>query len=243
MKNWMITIAMAALSVFAVGAHASDVQLDKAPIDLRDQASLQRGAQTFVNYCLSCHSAQFMRFNRMGEDLGISEEELRANMMFGTDKVGDTMTVAMPDKDSVVWFGSPPPDLSVIARARGADWLYTYMRTFYIDEKKPMGVNNLAFPDVGMPHVLWELQGLQKPVYRTTDDGYEVIESLELVKPGTMTPAEYDQASADLVNFLVYMGEPVQLKRQALGIKVLIFLAIFFVIAYLLKKEYWKDVH
>jgi Cytochrome c1 len=242
MKKLVIAFVMAALPAFALAAGAG-VHLDKAPVNLRDQASLQRGAQMFVNYCLSCHSAQFMRFNRMGADLGISDEQLKANMMFGTDKVGDTMTIAMPAKDSKVWFGNPPPDLSVIARARGADWLYTYMRTFYIDEKKPMGVNNAVFPDVGMPHVLWELQGMQKPVYHTGEDGHTSISGYELVKAGTMTPAEYDAAVGDLVNFLVYMGEPVQLKRQELGIKVLIFLAFLFVLAYLLKKEYWKDIH
>lgn len=242
MKKLVIAFVMAALPALVLAAGAG-VHLDKAPIDLRDQASLQRGAQMFVNYCLSCHSAQYMRFNRLGADLGISEEQLKANMMFGTDKVGDTMTIAMSAKDSKGWFGNPPPDLSVIARARGADWLYTYMRTFYLDEKKPMGVNNLVFPDVGMPHVLWELQGLQKPVYRTGEDGHSTISGFEMVKPGTLTPAEYDAAVGDLVNFLVYMGEPVQLKRQELGVKVLIFLAFFFVLAYLLKKEYWKDVH
>lgn len=242
MKKLVIAFVMAALPAFALAAGAG-VHLDKAPVNLRDQASLQRGARMFVNYCLSCHSAQFMRFNRMGADLGISEEQLKANMMFGTDKVGDTMTIAMAAKDAKGWFGNPPPDLSVIARARGADWLYTYMRTFYIDEKKPMGVNNLVFPDVGMPHVLWELQGMQKPVYHTGEDGHATISGFEMVKPGTMTPAEYDAAVGDLVNFLVYMGEPVQLKRQELGVKVLTFLAFFFVLAYLLKKEYWKDVH
>jgi ubiquinol-cytochrome c reductase cytochrome c1 subunit len=183
----------------------------------------------------------------MGEDLGISDEQLKANMMFGTDKVGDTMTIAMPAKAAKGWFGNPPPDLSVIARARGADWLYTYLRTFYVDEKKPFGVNNTVFPDVGMPHVLWELQGMQKAVTHTTtaEDGtsHTAIVGYELVKPGTMTPAEYDAAVGDLVNFLVYMGEPTQLKRQELGVKVLIFLAFFFVLAYLLKKEYWKDIH
>ncbi|MFA5627930.1 MAG: cytochrome c1 [Thiohalomonadaceae bacterium] len=243
MKKLVISFLLAVMPVFVAAGHASELRLDKAPVNLRDQASLQRGAQMFVNYCLSCHSAKFMRYNRMGADLGISDEQLKANLMFGTDKVGDTMTVAMADEDSKAWFGNPPPDLSVIARARGADWLYAYMRTFYLDESKPMGVNNLAFPDVGMPHVLWKLQGLQKPVYRTNADGRNEIEGFEMVKPGTMEPAEYDAAVGDLVNFLVYMGEPMQLERQALGIKVLIFLTIFFVLAYLLKKEYWKDIH
>jgi len=246
MKKLVIAFVMAALPVLAQAA-GDGVHLDEAPVNLRDQASLQRGAQLFVNYCLSCHSAQFLRYNRMGEDLGISDEQLKANMMFGTDKVGDTMTIAMPPKAAKVWFGNPPPDLSVIARARGADWLYTYLRTFYVDEAKPFGVNNAVFPDVGMPHVLWELQGMQKAVMHTTttEDGtsHTAIVGYELVKPGTMAPAEYDAAVGDLVNFLVYMGEPTQLKRQELGVKVLIFLAFFFVLAYLLKKEYWKDIH
>lgn len=246
MKKLVIAFVLAALPAFALAAGAG-VHLDKAPVDLRDQASLQRGAQMFVNYCLSCHSAQYMRFNRMGADLGISDEQLKANLMFGTDKVGDTMTIAMAAKDAKGWFGNPPPDLSVIARARGANWLYTYMRTFYIDDKKPFGVNNAVFPDVGMPHVLWELQGMQKAVVTTTTaaDGtsHSSITGYELVKAGSMTPAEYDAAVGDLVNFLVYMGEPIAVKRQELGVKVLIFLAFFFVLAYLLKKEYWKDIH
>jgi len=216
MKKLIIAFVMATLPAFAMAS--GGVHLDKAPVNLHDQASLQRGAKVFVNYCLSCHSAQYMRYNRMGKDLGLTDEQVKNNLMFAGEKVGETMTIAMASTDAKTWFGNPPPDLSVISRARGADWLYTYLRTFHADEKRPFGVNNKVFPDVGMPHVLWQQQA-------------------------TMTESEYDSMVGDLVNFMVYMGEPVQLQRQALGIKVLIFLAFFFVLAYLLKKEYWKDIH
>jgi ubiquinol-cytochrome c reductase cytochrome c1 subunit len=230
----------------AVLAAGGDVHLDKADIDLSNQQSLQRGARLFVNYCLSCHSAQFQRYNRMGRDLGLTDEQVIENLMFASDKIGEQMTVAMKPDDGKAWFGAPPPDLSLIARSRGVDYLYTYMRTFYVDETRPFGVNNLTFPSVGMPNVLWELQGIQKPVYKTVEhDGEtkEVLDRLELVEPGTRTPAEFDQDIRDLVAFLSYVGEPAQLERKALGVKVIIFLLVFLVVAYLLKKEYWKDVH
>ena len=167
--------------------------------------------------------------------------------MLAGEKVGDTMTIAMPQTDAKRWFGNPPPDLSVIARARGTDYIYTYLKTFYVDENRPFGVNNAVFPDVGMPHVLWELEGMKKPVTKTEGDaeGNEktVISGYEIVKPGSMNEAEYDEAARDLTNFMVYMSEPVVLKRQQIGIWVLLFLAIFFVVAYALKKEYWKDIH
>jgi ubiquinol-cytochrome c reductase cytochrome c1 subunit len=188
-----------------------------------------------------------MRYNRMGKDLGLTDEQVTQNLMLAGDKIGDTMKVAMTAKDAMTAFGVVPPDLSVIARARGADFLYTYMRSFYADPARPFGVNNTVFPDVGMPHVLADLQGLQKPVYEVTkaEDGAEhkVFKGYELVQAGSMKPEEYDAAVADLVNFLVYVGEPAQLERQRMGWWVLGFLAIFFVVAYLLKKEYWKDVH
>ncbi|HEY0634400.1 MAG TPA: cytochrome c1 [Gammaproteobacteria bacterium] len=246
MKKLIIAFMFAALPGLSL-ASSGGVHLDHANVDVSDKASLQRGAKLFVNYCLSCHSAAFQRYNRMGQDLGLTDEQVEANLMFATEKVGDTMTIAMPAADAKAWFGNPPPDLSVIARARGADSLYTYLRSFYVDEKKPMGINNTVFPDVGMPHVLWELQGLQKPVYKTEVDheGHEtqVISGFELVTKGTMSPAEYDQAALDLTNFLVYIGEPAQLQRKSLGIWVLLFLGILFVVSYALKKEYWKDVH
>ena len=218
-----------------------------AKVDLSDRASLQRGARIFVNYCLSCHSASYMRFNRMVEDLGITEEVLKENLMFGTDKPGDTMTVAMRKEDARSYFGMIPPDLSVISRARGADWLYTFLMTFYLDPTRPFGVNNLQFKGVAMPHVLWELQGLQKAVTEkeTLPNGNAVerITHLELETEGQQTPEIYAQTVQDLVNFLVYLGEPVQLQRYTIGSWVILYLLVFLGIAYLLKKEYWKDVH
>lgn len=244
MKKYFIALLIAVLPAAGFAAGAGP-KLDKANIDLRDTASLQRGARLFVNYCLGCHSASFMRYSRIGRDLELSDEVLKSNLMFTTDKVGDVMETAMRAQDAKNWFGVAPPDLSVIARARGVDWLYTYLRGFYVDESRPFGVNNTVFPDVGMPHVLGELQGWQKPVYAEGqgEGATKVVERLELAKPGTMTPAEYDNAVRDLVNFLAYMGEPAKLERQRIGIWVMVFLAVFFVVAYLLKKEYWKDVH
>lgn len=247
MKKLIIAFMFAALPGLAV-ASSGGVHLDHANVDLSDKASLQRGAKLFVNYCLSCHSAAFQRYNRMGEDLGLTEDQVKGNLMFATEKVGNTMTIAMPAADAKVWFGNPPPDLSVMARARGADYIYTYLRSFYVDEKKAAtGANNTVFPDVGMPNVLWELQGLQKPVYKTEvgADGHEthVFAGFEAVTKGTMTSAEFDQAALDLTNFMVYIGEPAQLQRKSIGIWVLLFLGILFVVSYALKKEYWKDVH
>lgn len=209
--------------------------------DLSDQKSLQRGARIFVNYCLSCHAAAYMRYNRLGQDLGIPEDVLKANLMFGTDKPGETMTAAMRPEDATRWFGVPPPDLSVIARARGAAWLYTYFMTFYRDASRPTGVNNLAFKDVGMPHVLWELQGWQQPVDAGTTP--RAIEDLELVSPGSAGADGYRQAVSDLVNFLVYLGEPIKLKRHAIGAWVMVYLLVLLLVVYLMKLEYWKDVH
>ncbi len=242
MKKLIVAFVLAALPVLGMASGAGP-HLDKANIDLHDNASLQRGAKLFVNYCLSCHSAAYQRYNRMGKDIGLTDDQVKANLMLASDKVGDTMTIAMPQGGAKKWFGNPPPDLSVIARARGADYLYTYFKTFYIDEKRPFGVNNAVFPDVGMPHVLWELEGMKKAVKKTDEHGTTVITGYEMVKPGKMSADEYDQAARDLTNFLVYTGEPVQLKRQQLGVYVLLFLFVFFIIAYMLKKEYWKDVH
>ena len=220
-------------------------------VDLADRESLQRGARTFVNYCLSCHSAAYMRFNRMGRDLGVNDDILESNFMFGADKTGATMEIAMQPGDAEQFFGVVPPDLSVIARARGADWLYTYFMTFYKDPSRPFGVNNLAFKDVGMPHVLWELQGWQRPVYvkETNAEGETVkrIDHLELEtppdKPEAYKDQDYEQVVKDLVNFLVYMGEPVKLQRYTIGAWVILYLLVLLVIVYLLKKAYWKDIH
>jgi ubiquinol-cytochrome c reductase cytochrome c1 subunit len=241
MKKLIIAFLLAAVPALGL-ASGGDVHLDDANIDLSDQASLQRGAKYFVNYCLSCHSAKFQRYNRLAKDLGLTEEEVEENLMFTTDNIGETMTVAMDPADAKAWFGTAPPDLSVITRARGVDWIYTYLRGFYADESRPFGVNNVVFPDVGMPHVLWQLQGTQKAVFKEVD-GKQVVDKLEIVEPGTMSAEEFDGAMRDLTAFLSYVGEPVQMKRKQLGVWVLLFLAVFTVLAYLLKKEYWKDIH
>lgn len=238
LKNFLFLLAAAPVVAFASGA---GVHLDKAPINVADQDSLQRGARVFVNYCLNCHSAVSMRYSRM-ENLGLTEEQIKGNLLFAAEKPGETMRVAMSKGDSKAWFGAAPPDLSVIARSRGADWLYTYLRGFYRDETRATGWNNTVFDKVGMPHVMWNLQGEMVPVYKKEGE-HEVIERLELVKPGSVTLAEYDAMMGDLINYLVWMGEPAQLQRKQLGVIVLLFLAVFFVVAYYLKKEFWKDIH
>jgi ubiquinol-cytochrome c reductase cytochrome c1 subunit len=233
----------------ALGA-AEHVELGRAPIDGTDLVSLQRGAQVFVNYCQGCHGASYMRYNRM-QDLGLTDQQIRDNLIFPDAKVGDLMKTAMDAKDGKEWFGATPPDLSVIARSRsspagsGADWLYTYLRGFYRDAGRPSGWNNVVYPNVGMPHVLWELQGEQVLKTETVPGpGYPVeVQKLALEKPGKMTPVEYDRMVADLVNYLNYVAEPARNTRTTIGIYVLMFLGVFFVIAYALKKAYWKDVH
>lgn len=235
MKKLLTILLFAPLLAFASGA---ELHLDKAPDRANDHAALQRGAKVFVNYCLNCHGASYMRYNRLA-DIGVSDEQIKANLLFTRDKVGEPMTIAMQRADAKQWFGAAPPDLTVIARARasefgsGADWLYTYLRTFYRDETRPTGWNNVVFSNVGMPHVLWELQGEQ------------VMEDhkLKLAKPGKLSPREYDEVVADLVGYLKYMGEPMGELRKRLGVIVLIVLAVIFVLAYALKREYWKDVH
>jgi ubiquinol-cytochrome c reductase cytochrome c1 subunit len=238
LKNVLFLLAAAPVVAFASGA---SVHLDKAPVNLADQESLQRGARMFVNYCLNCHSAGSMRYSRL-QDLGLTEDQVKDNLMFAAEKPGETMRVGMTRTDGKIWFGATPPDLSVIARARGADWLYTYLRGFYRDDSRATGWNNTVFDKVGMPHVMWNLQGEMVPVYKK-DGEHEMIERLELAKPGSVTLAEYDAMVGDLVNYLVWMGEPAQLQRKQLGIVVLAFLAFFFVVAYYLKKEFWKDIH
>lgn len=238
LKNFLFLLAVAPVVAFAAGA---SVHLDKAPVNLADQDSLQRGARVFVNYCLNCHSASAMRYSRM-QDIGLTEDQIKGNLMFAAEKPGEPMNVAMASADAKAWFGAAPPDLSVISRARGADYLYTYLRGFYRDDSTVTGWNNTVFNKVGMPHVMSNLQGEMAPRYKT-EGGHQVIERLELVKPGSMALAEYDAMVGDLVNYLVWMGEPAQLQRKQLGIIVLIFLSVFFVVAYYLKKEFWKDIH
>lgn len=248
MNRLLLILCLSLLGITTTAmASGSGGALMQAKVDLSNRESLQRGARIFVNYCLSCHSAAYMRFNRVGQDLGIPEDVLKRDFMFGTDKPGDTMTVAMRDEDARDYFGTAIPDLSVIARARGADWLYTFFMTFYRDPTRPFGVNNVQFKDVAMPHVLWELQGLQRVVKEreTLEDGatIERITHLELDTPGQQSPAEYATTVQDLVNFLVYLGEPVQLQRYTIGTWVIGYLLVFLVVAWLLKREYWKDVH
>ncbi|MCA1979748.1 MAG: cytochrome c1 [Thiobacillus sp.] len=233
-------LLLAAVPVIAFASEA-EVHLDKAPVNLSDQDSLQRGARMFINYCLNCHSAASMRYSRL-QDIGLTEEQIKDNLLFTAEKPGELMKVGMTRADAKLWFGATPPDLSVIARSRGADWLYTYLRGFYRDPSRPTGWNNTVFDKVGMPHVMWSLQGEMQPVYKK-DGEHEVVERLELVKPGSVTLAEYDAMVGDLVNYLVWMGEPGQVQRKQIGLIVLAFLAVFFVFAYYLKKEFWKDVH
>ena len=246
MKKPLIAILFALLPAVALAAGGHDVELDKANIDPANKESLQRGAKVFVNYCMSCHAAKYQRYNRVARDLGIREDDVIEYLMFTGDKIGDHMDVAMTKADGKAYFGAAPPDLTLVARVRGVDWLYSYLRTFYLDDTRPFGVNNLVFPNVGMPHVLWELQGWQEAVITTVKDhdGRERKEiSLELVEPGLLEPHEYDRAVRDLVNFLDYMGEPAKYERRELGVKVIMFLVFFLVVAYLMKRDYWKDVH
>lgn len=240
MKKLFLLLTLVSMPVFASGGGA---HLDEVDIDMNDTASLQRGAGLFVNYCLSCHGAAFMRYNRMAEDLQIPEEVVEDNMMFTADRIGGLMKTTMPEEDAKKWFGKAPPDLSLIARSRGPEWIYTYMRSFYLDENSPSGWNNVLFEKVAMPHVLYNLQGARKAIFKKNEHGKEVFDHYEMVKPGSMNEEEFDSSVRDLTNFMVYLAEPARMVRTKLGVYVLIFLAIFFVFAYLLKKEYWKDVH
>ena len=251
MKKQILTLILSVMPTFAFAA-GGGVHLDSAPIDISDMDSVKRGAKHFIDYCSGCHEAGYMRYNRIARDTGMTDAELREELIFTTNekgeptKVGSLMKVAMTEDYARNVFGTAVPDLTLTARARGADWVYTYLRTFYMDPYRPTGNNNLVFPDVGMPNVLSSLQGVQRAVYKTeTRQGVEVetVDRLELAQAGSMTAEEFDVFVTDLTNFMVYLAEPVQNERRSLGIKVLIFLVIFFVLAYMLKKEYWKDVH
>ena len=242
----MFSLFTSLLSMGVV-AGGNGVVLDTADIQLDDREAIQRGAKLFVNYCLNCHSASLMRYSRIARDLGMSDEEISRQLITTGAKVGETMEVVILEEDAKRWFGMAVPDLSVIARARGVDWLYTYLRSFYRDESRPWGVNNSVFKDVGMPHVLWELQGLQAPVMESHTDAQgntsEVIRGFTLIEKGALNTAEYDAAVRDLVTFLAYLGEPSKLQRLALGKWVLLFLVGLLVLTFLLKKEYWRDIH
>lgn len=237
-------ILAALLSLPLLAQASSEVKLDQVKTNVEDKLSLQRGARTFVNYCVGCHSASFMRYSRL-EDIGLTEKQIVGNLMVTGEKPVETMTAALRPTDAAAWFGVAPPDLSLIARSRGADWLYTYLRTFYRDSTRPTGWNNTTFPSVAMPHALADLQGeqvLKEGAGKETHGGH-AEKQLVLDKPGKLSPKEYDALVKDLVNFTVYMGEPAQTKRKLTGIYVLFFLFGLTILAYFLKKEFWKDIH
>jgi ubiquinol-cytochrome c reductase cytochrome c1 subunit len=260
----LLFVLLAGAAGLAEAAGGADIRMPPAPINRLDEESLQRGARNFVNYCLTCHTAKYMRYNRL-TDLGLTEAQITGNLMFVTDKIGETMTVAMTPANGKAWFGATPPDLSVESRIRGRDWLYNYLLGFYRDEQSATGWNNIVFPNVGMPPVLWELSGVSKLVETEYDDhekatagaiavkGLSAVEPLQGHKyavlqvapdvPGKMSRVEYEAFVADLVNYMDYMAEPVKNKRIHLGIVVLLFLGVLFFFAYWLKREYWKDLH
>jgi ubiquinol-cytochrome c reductase cytochrome c1 subunit len=246
MKNVILTVLMlcAVSPLWAAGAH---ITLDKVDINLQNTASLQRGAAVFLNNCTGCHSAQFMRYSRIAKDLKIPPEIIQSNYLTGDMKIGDSIVSSMGKSYAKEVFGVVPPDLSLTARSRGPDWIYSYLRAFYEDPSRPWGVNNKVFPNVGMPHVLRSFQGIQRPVYALHDDGHghadKVLVGLELKEGGSQTPVEYDLMIRDLVNFMTYMAEPSRIDRQNIGLWVLLYLSLLLVLVYILKKEYWKDIH
>lgn len=244
MKNLVFVLGlMLPTLVLAAGGN---VPLDKANYDLTDKASLQNGAKIYNNYCLGCHQMQYQRYQRAFEDLGIPLELGAESLMFTAEKPGEHIKNAMPIESAAKWFGAPPPDLTLVARVRGADWIYTYLRTFYADDSRPFGVNNEVFPEVGMPHALQELQGVPSKTYeKQLVDGQMVDRYVGIKSDGSgeMSAGEYDTAVLDLVNYLVYTGEPTRLESESIGRWVMVFLLVFLVLVYLLKKEYWRDVH
>ena len=251
MKKVLFGLLLSAGVVIGVQAAGAGIAWDKAPDKTNDLAALQNGAKIFVNSCLNCHSASFMRFNRL-KDIGLTEQQIKDNLLFTTDKVGETMKIAMDPKNAKDWFGGVPPDLTLIARSRadfgkgsGPDYLYTYLRTYYRDDTKASGWNNLAFPNVSMPHVLWEMQGERKPLYAEVEQHgvkVQVFKGWEQVKPGSMTPLQFDQAMGDLVGYLQWMGEPAQNNRVQIGVWVLLFLLLLTFFAWRLNAAFWKDV-
>lgn len=245
MKKWIVML-FAFLPSLAMAA-GGNVHLDAANNDLNDKASLQRGAKLFMNYCLGCHATQYQRYERIADDLDIPKELMMENLVFDKNaKIGDLITNAITVDDAATFFGAPAPDLTLVARVRGTDWIYTYLRSFYADPSRPFGVNNVVFPSVGMPHVLEELQGTPVKEFKTVMvDGEQVQELVGLTSLGNgeLSPEEYDEAVRDLVNFLEYSGEPMKLERQQMGYWVIGFIIIFLILAILLKKEYWRDVH
>ena len=230
------------LSAVALAAGGGNVQ--QAGTDLNDKASRQRGAGLYMNYCSGCHSLKYLRYARIGEDLGLSEEDVQANLNFNGGKIGDHVISPMTAAMGVAAFGKAPPDLSVISRVRGSDWIYTYLKSFYLDESRPVGWNNTLFPNASMPNPLWELQGLQQPVYgKKTETGEMPVEGFTISQAGTQDAQAFDQTARDITAFLEYAGEPAALKRESLGVWVIFFLVFLAFLAWLLKNEYWRDVH
>lgn len=240
----LLPALLAGLFAVAPALAEEEAGLLHAGTDIGDQASLQRGAQLFMNNCSGCHSLQYMRYSRMASDLGLTEQEVMDNLDFTGGKIGDQVHVALTEGEAKQFFGKMPPDLSLVARVRGPDWIYTYLKSFYLDESRPLGWNNKLFPNASMPNPLWQQQGLQQPVYGKAEGGGDrPVEKLVLASPGAQTPAQFDQTARDITAFLEYVGEPAALKRQSLGVWVVLFLAFFTFLAWLLKKEFWKDVH
>ncbi len=242
MKRILPAVALTLGLLFGAqpAARAEGENLMPANVNVQDQASLQRGAHLFFNYCVGCHSLKYVRYSRMADDLGLTEQQVMQNLNFTGAKFDDPVVAHMPAEDAAKWFGKAPPDLSLETSAKGADWVYTYLNTFYLDPKSPIGWNNTTLQNAAMPFPLWELQGQQTAVMKP---GTSEVEKLELAHPGKLTPAQYQQASRDLVNFLEYVSEPAALQRHHYGVWVLLFLALFSLLAYFLKKEYWRDVH
>ncbi len=246
MRKLLLLTAFAFFTTGVATAQEGGPALPSSGTDINNLPSLQRGARNFMNYCSGCHSLKYVRYNRMAKDLGIPEAELERELMFTSNKVFDTVISSMP-ADAEGWFGKQPPDLSLIARSRSVDYIYAYLKDYYVDKTRPWGTNNLVLPATAMPDVLANLQGLQKPVFKNEPDEHGsanmVLAGVEPMTSGALKPEEYDQFVRDLANFLDYAGEPVKAKRQSMGVFVILFLLVFFAFAYLLKKEYWKDVH
>ncbi|MGH8031671.1 MAG: cytochrome c1 [Luteimonas sp.] len=255
MTNLFIASALRRVAIIAIGvllplsfsamAAEEGLQTQHAGNDLSDRGSLQRGAKLYMNYCSGCHSLKYLRYSRMAEDLGLSEDEVMNNLNLTGAKFGEQIQVSMTEEHAKLYFGKMPPDLSVESRVRGSDWIYTYLKSFYQDESRPLGWNNTVYPNASMPNPLWQLQGLQRPVYgsKPAGGGDAPVERFELASPGTESAVAFDQSARDITNFLEYVGEPAALKRQSMGVWVILFLAFFTFLAWLLKKEYWKDIH
>lgn len=257
----MTGIALALALSPLLSAASEGGKMESAQIDLSDKASLQRGAGLYMNYCAGCHSLSYQRYSRMADDLGLSQEQVENNLIFSDAKFGETIDTGLDAEAATAWLGKAPPDLSVVARtkAEGADWIYNYLRSFYVDESRPMGWNNAVFPGASMPHVLWEMQGVQHPVTEPRHKsasgeqsacpkgefggacitGFEIPEA----QKGSMDAEQYDRVARDISAFLAYVGEPAAIKRESMGVWVVLFLAFFTFLAYLLKLEYWRDVH